>query len=117
VPKRKIRVDALLRREISQLLHTDYRSEGVYTTISEVDVSPDLRQARVFYSVLGGEQREKEAEKFFRVNASEIRRKVGKKVILKYLPFFEFIRDNSLERGFGLIEKIDELDEPDPSSS
>lgn len=108
--KRKIRVDVLLRREISLLLHTDYKSEGVYTTISEVDVSPDLRQARVFYSVLGGEVREKAAEKFFRQKASEIRQKVAKNVVLKYLPFFEFIRDNSLERGFGLIEKLDDLD-------
>ncbi|MGE9291530.1 MAG: 30S ribosome-binding factor RbfA [Puniceicoccales bacterium] len=110
MPKRKVRVDELLRREISTLLHTDYQSEGVYTTISEVDVSPDLRQAQVYYSVLGGEKREKEAEKFFRVKASEIRFKVGKRVVLKYLPFFTFVRDNSLERGFGLIEKLDDLE-------
>ncbi len=113
--KRKLRVDELLKREISQILHTDYRSEAVYTTISEVDVSPDLRQARVFYSVLGGPEKEKDAERLFRTHASEIRRKVGKAVILKYLPFFEFIRDNSLERGFDVIGLIDELEnEPEP---
>jgi ribosome-binding factor A len=111
VAKRKLRVDELIRREISLILHTDYQSEGTYTTISEVDVSPDLRQAKVFYSVLGGEEREKAADRFLRIKASEIRYKVGKKVILKYLPFLEFIRDNALERGFGLIEKLDELDD------
>jgi len=110
VAKRKVRVNELLKREISQILHTDYRTESVYTTISEVDVSPDLRQARVFYSVLDGPEREKEAETLFRRRASDIRRKVGKAVILKYLPFFEFIRDNSLERGFDMIGLIDDLD-------
>ncbi|MEM9018624.1 MAG: 30S ribosome-binding factor RbfA [Verrucomicrobiota bacterium] len=109
--KRKVRVNELLRREISLILHTDYQSEGTYTTISEVDVSPDLRQARVYYSVLGGEEKEKEAERFFRAKASEIRQKISRNVILKYLPFFHFIRDNSLERGFGLIEAMDELNE------
>tara|TARA_R100000027_G_scaffold8954_1_gene6448 strand:- start:3002 stop:3343 length:342 start_codon:yes stop_codon:yes gene_type:complete len=110
VPKRKTRVDVLLRREISQLLHTDYQSEGVYITISEVDVSPDLRQAKVYYSVLGGEKHERAAEKFFRTKASEIRFKVGKVIVLKYLPFFQFVRDNALERGFDMIEKLDDLD-------
>ena len=110
MPKRKLRVDELILREISLILHTDYRAEAVFTTVTQVDVAPDLRHARVFYSVLGGEKREREAETLFRVRASEIRRKVGRKVVLKYLPFFDFIRDNSLERGFDLIEKLDELD-------
>lgn len=110
--KRKIRVDELLKREISLILHTDYRTEAVYTTVSGVDVSPDLRQARVYYSVLGGPEREKEAEDLFRRRASEIRRKVGGRVVLKYLPFFEFVRDNSLERGFDVIGLLDELDSP-----
>ena len=110
MPKRKLRVDELIRREISLILHTDYRSEAIFTTVTQVDVAPDLRHARVFYSVLGGEEREKEAESLFRTRASEIRRKVGRKVILKYLPFFDFIRDNSLERGFDLIEKLDDLE-------
>lgn len=108
--KRKPRVDELLKREISSILHTDYRSEAVYTTIAAVDVAPDLRRARVFYSVLGGPEREREAADLFHAKAAEIRHKVGRNVILKYLPYLEFVRDESLERGFGIIEKLDELE-------
>ena len=62
---RTIRVNALLRREISEVLHRDYRDEAVRITISEVRVSPDLRNADVFYAVLGGTDEIRIAEKLF----------------------------------------------------
>lgn len=110
MPKRKPRVDELLKREISSLLHTDYRGEAVYLTITSVDVSPDFRHARVYYSVFGGEANRVSSEKLLRSRASEIRRKVGKAVILKYLPYLEFVHDPGMEKGFAMIEKINELE-------
>lgn len=108
--KRKIRVDELLKREISLIIHTDYRAEAVRVTITEVDVAPDLRRATVFYSVIGGGNEVEEAIAFFRRKASDIRRKVASRVVLKYLPFFDFRYDPSLERGAHLINTLDELD-------
>ena len=40
--KRKIRVNELLKREVSDFLHTRYRSEAVYITVTGVDVAPPL---------------------------------------------------------------------------
>ncbi len=111
MPRRKPRVDELLRREISTLLHTDYQEEAVYVTISEVDVAPDLRQARVYYSLLGDQVDPNTVAEFFRRHAREIRRKVGRAVILKYNPVLTFVHDESLERGFHLIERLDELEQ------
>lgn len=108
--KRKIRVDELLKREVSLIIHTDFRSEAVRITVTEVDVSPDLRQATVYYSVIGEGNEAEEAANFFRRRASFIRRKVASRVILKYLPFFDFRHDPSLARGAQLIETLDHLD-------
>lgn len=111
MPKRKIRVDELLKREISEILHTDYRSEAVYLTITSVDVSPDLRQARIYYSVFGGDDKKALTQRLLRTHASDIRRKVARRVVLKYLPFLDFIYDYGPEKGFSIIEKLDELDQ------
>ena len=77
--QRSLRVNELILREISELLHTFYKGDAVYITISEVSVSPDLRNAHVYYSVFGDEYQQREAELFFKKNGETIRRKVGKK--------------------------------------
>lgn len=109
--QRTTRVNALLKREISDLIHTFYQDETVYITITEVDVSPDLRNAKVYYSTLGGKISQEAAVLFFTKKAADIRRRVGQKVVLKYLPFFQFILDHSIERGTQLLKIIDELDQ------
>lgn len=108
--KRTTRINALLKREISELLHTAYQDQTIYITITAVATSPDLRQARVGYSVLGGASQRESATSFFSRNRTEIRRKVGKKVVLKYLPRFQFILDESIERGMRLIEQIEQME-------
>ena len=108
--QRIVRVCELVKREISDLLHTRYQTEAVHITITEVEVSPDLRHARVFYSVVGQDNHEKEAKSFLRRHASDIRHQIGKRIVLKYLPMLEFIPDDSIERGIRLNTLIDELD-------
>lgn len=112
--QRTVRVNELIKREISGLLHTRYQAEAVYITISEVDVAPDLRQARVFYSVLGDAVRQVEAAEFFQRYGRDIRQRVGKMVVLKYLPALHFIHDPSLERGSQINAILDSLETDDP---
>ena len=107
--QRKIRVDELIRREISQLLHTRYQSESVSITVQEVDVSPNLRSAKVYYSILGDYLEIDHARRFFAEKKSELRQLVGKSVVLKYLPHFEFIYDEAMERGARLNTILDDL--------
>ena len=107
--QRIIRVNELVKREISDVLHTRYQSEAVCITISEVIVSPDLRNARVYYSVLGDEEQKRIARKFLGKQASSIRRQLSRRIVLKYLPLLNFIYDDSFERGIHLNEIIDQL--------
>ena len=104
-----VRVSELVKREISDILHTRYQAESVYITITGVEVSADLRHARVYYSVLGGEEEVCRGREFLDREVREIRRNLGRRVVLKYLPALNFIYDVSIERGIHLNALIDQL--------
>lgn len=107
------RVNELVLREIATYLSTRYRSETVRWTITSVEVSQDLRNATVAYSVFGEEIDAREAIVFFRKHAGEIRKVVSKNVILKYSPKLHFVRDFGIERGNRVMEIMDELENND----
>jgi len=52
---RTLRVNELIQRELSAILRQRHQSEAVAVTITEIRVSPDLRDARVFVSVIGSD--------------------------------------------------------------
>tara|TARA_B100001964_G_C13873271_1_gene439679 strand:+ start:80 stop:514 length:435 start_codon:yes stop_codon:yes gene_type:complete len=109
--QRTQRVNELIKREISSYLHVRYRSESVYWTITDVSVSADLRNGTVAYSVLGDEIKAKEAVDFFKKKAGEIRKEVGRHVVLKYTPKFRFVMDDGIKRGNRVLEILDGLPE------
>ncbi len=109
---RTVRVNELLQREISDILRKHYQSEAVAVTITEVRVSPDLRDARVFVSVLGDETAAEEKLRWLRTKSSEIREEVSRRIVLKYLPKFAYILDESAIRGARILQVIDEVVPP-----
>ena len=104
------RINELLQREVSEQMRRYYRSETAAITISDVDCSTDLRNAKIYFSVLGDEEQIQEAEKLFRRIGKDLRQRESKHVILKYFPRFDYIYDPSLERGAGINEILDQLD-------
>ena len=111
MPKRSIRVNELLKREVSQILHTMYRSEAVRITITQVDVSPDLRHGRVYYSVVGDQKTIAAAQLFFKRFSGNISAKAGKHIVLKYFPKLRFVYDPSYERGNKIMELLDDIED------
>lgn len=107
--QRNVRVNELLRREISDVLHTRFRQESVYITITAVNVTPDHRTAQVFFSVLGSRQDSRQAHSWLAQNCREIRHQVGKRIVLKYLPHLRFEYDPSIERGANIIQILDNI--------
>lgn len=113
---RKIRVGELIQRELSQALHAKWRTESVAITLTNVDMTPDLKRARVFYSVIGDREAVARAGKLLMSKRNELRYIMGKNVILKYTPELQFIYDPSVERGMHLLKVMDELAEQDENS-
>jgi ribosome-binding factor A len=70
-----------------------------FVTITGVEASPDLRSARVYYSVLGDEDQRRETAAALLRASSRIRAVVGRQVRLKFLPELLFEPDGAIERG------------------
>ncbi len=114
---RLARVNELIKREIANYVCTRYGPETVQWTITGVEVSPDLRNATVAYSVVGDELSARHAQQFFGKHAREIRGVVSKNVVLKYSPQLHFVRDIGIERGNRIVEILDDLQQVDSSQS
>jgi len=103
------RINPLLRRELSELIRSRYRDELAGVTVVDVSVSPDLRQARVVYSVIGDEPVAERASAFFSAHHEEMRRELGRRVVLKYLPQLRFVATDAVAEGSRILDVMDRL--------
>ena len=106
---RLLRVNELMQREISAYLHSQYSAETVGLTISGVEVTGDLREAKVFFSVVGGEPEQARAKKFLRGKLAEIRSVVAKHVVMRHVPLLTFHLDVSAARALRIEQLLDEV--------
>jgi ribosome-binding factor A len=98
--RRQQRVNHALQHEISKLLETelnDPRLEGL--TVSGVEISPDLRRARVFIIAVADAAREREVRAGLESATPFLRRELGKRVQLRIVPELDFRFDRSLDHG------------------
>lgn len=113
---RTVRINELIQREISDILRRRYQSEAVAMTVTEVRVAPDLRDARVFVSVVGTDDEADEKLRWLRRQAPAIREEVSRRIVLKYLPKFEYILDKSAGRSTRILHMLDEIEKTEPGT-
>lgn len=113
--KRSVRVNELVKRVLSETLRSDFREEAVLITITDVDIAPDLRSGKVYFSVLGDDQSLWKADRFFRRRSRFLQSRIVREITMKYTPLLSFIHDDSLARGTELLQRIDEISD-DPST-
>jgi ribosome-binding factor A len=106
---RMVRVNELVQRELSAILRKNYQSEAVAITITQVRVSPDLHDARVFISVVGDDEVATEKLRWLRTKATEIRQEIGRRIVLKFLPKFEYRLDEATAHSVRMLQLLDEL--------
>ena len=111
---RLLRVNELLKRELSALLVREMTFENLLVTVNQVDVTPDLKSAHVYVSVLGSEGRKDVLPKL-EANRAALQADLSKHVILKHTPHLVFHLDDSIERGARVLEILQEI-EPPPSA-
>ena len=99
--RRVDQINDMLRSELAELLLeeiNDPRMHGL-VTVTRVDVSPDLRNARAYISVLGtGDDRRSTMEALSSARPF-LRREIGKRVKLRYIPNIRFVSDTSMEEA------------------
>jgi len=108
MPNRLIRVNELLKREIGTVIQRDYEWKGAMVTVSGVEVTQDLKEGKVWISVLGGAA-EPVVEKLNREHGN-IQKRVMKRVVLKSTPVLAFRHDASAERGVDIVNLLDEVE-------
>lgn len=98
--KRKDRVGDLLHHEISQLLLKGIKDPRIgFVTLTGVEVSDDLKEAKVYYSLIGTEEEKKAAQEGLKSSTGFIRSMLRKALTLKHIPNLHFRFDSSLEYG------------------
>ncbi len=109
---RTVRVNELVQRELSDILRKRYQSESVAITITEVRVTPDLHDARVFVSVIGNDEAALKGLRWMQRKGGELRYELGRRIVLKFLPKLEFVVDESVVRGTRILKMLDDLGPP-----
>jgi ribosome-binding factor A len=116
--KRAMRVGDLILREVAFLLLEkvkDPRVQGV--TLTGIRLSNDLKQAKVFYSVLGEDDQIEQALKGLNSAKGFIKREIGNRMELRYVPEILFVHDPSLKEGSHMEQVFDKLRESDKGPS
>ncbi len=91
-------VSDLLRCELSSIMLLEVRDprlQGV--TVTQVRLSPDLKEARVYYDWMGSAESRADVERALRKSAAYIRRSLAKKIEMKQVPHLQFHFDETRE--------------------
>ncbi len=110
---RLTRVNALLRREIGELLFRVMNEQGFdlsAITVTRVETSSSLRQARVMVSIRDHEDERDRMLRILRHHAPEIQAAINRDLTLKYTPRLSFMLDTSVERGDRILGLLSEID-------
>lgn len=106
------RVGEQLKKELSLILQTEFKDPRMgFTTITGVDMTNDLSQAKVYLSVFGSEQERLETLKALERGKGFIRSELSKRIRLRIVPELIFQIDSSVEYGSRIEELIHKLNE------
>lgn len=107
---RQGRLAEAIKKEISDLIHNEIKDPRIgFVTITAVDVSSDLRHAKVYASVLGGGEQQRITAEALNRATGYIRSEIGRRIRLKYTPEIIFQLDSSIERGTRVIKLMEEV--------
>lgn len=104
------RINGEVQRELSVIIRElkDPRI-GIMTSVTDVEVTPDLKFATAYISVLGDEQAKADTLAGLKSAAGFIRRELARTVNLRNTPEIKFVIDESIEYGMKMSKLIDDL--------
>lgn len=112
---RASRVADQIRLVLSDAIRDEIRDPRVgFATLTEVDLSPDLKQARVFVSRLGSHAEREATVDALNHAAPFLRRRLAERARLRYTPALRFVTDDTLERGSRVEAIIRDLHAEEP---
>jgi ribosome-binding factor A len=114
VTRRTRQVGELLREELTDIIRREVKDPRIgFFSVTNVDVTPDLRAARVYISVLGSEEEREETLSALRSAAKFIRYHLKPRLRMRQIPDLEFRDDRSMEYAQQISQTLRELREQD----
>lgn len=110
--QRPQKVAEAIKREMSDLLLRgikDTRVKSGMVSVTDVEVSGDLRHAKIYVSIYGSEDDQDQAMAGLRSAGGYIRSEIGKRVNLRFAPEVTIHQDRSLERGAEMLALLDRI--------
>ena len=103
------RIGEELKKEISDILQNEIKDPDLgFVSIVLVEVSRDLRVAKIYYSVMGSEEEIAKTKQAVKRGAGFVRHELAGRLSLRYTPELVFIYDNSIEHGIRISRIINE---------
>lgn len=102
------RISEQVKKEVSEIIQNELKDPRLpkMVSVTEAEVTRDLRYAKVYVSVLGTEADKKNALQALKNAAGFVRREIGQRLQLRYTPEIMFELDNSIERGVYITKLI-----------
>lgn len=106
------RVGEQIKKELSIILQSELKDPRIgFTTVTGVDVTNDLSQAKVYLSVLGNDEQKENTLKALDKAGGYIRSELGRRIRLRHTPELIFKFDNSIEYGSKIEEMLRKLND------
>jgi len=107
------RINEEIRREISDIIRNDIKDPrlNAMVSVTKVDVTKDLRYAKIYVSVFGDEQSKENTLQALKSASGFMRKEIGARVNLRHTPEMIIQLDNTIEQGMhieSLLQKIKE---------
>jgi ribosome-binding factor A len=104
------RVADQIRGELALLLAREVHDPGIgFVTLTRVQVTPDLQQARVYYTALGDDKARRNSDRALERAIPFLRRQIGSRLRLKRVPELKFIYDESIAGQDRIEQLLNEL--------
>ena len=110
--RRPQRIALQIQHEVSLMLSRNMKDRRVgFVTVTGVQMTPDLRHAKIFISLMGSEEEKKESLETLNHAAGWIRHELGQRIRMKFVPDINFLMDTSQDYGERIDRLIDEIRE------
>ena len=104
------RVAERIKQDVSDIIREKVSDPRVgFVSVTGVDLSPDLKNACIYLSIMGDEQKKKETMEAFSSAKGFIRSQLAVLLNLRVTPAISFLRDDSIERGSRILGIISQL--------
>ena len=112
ISRRRERVQSFLREEVSQIVIRELVDPRMgFVTVTRVEVTPDLREAIVFVSVIGDETEVRKTFAGLEHSAPYVQRRIARDIELKNTPKIRFVVDESIKKSARISELLKKISE------